>query len=269
MLFSVAIITDTISSNSLLTFPGYFCLTLFTIKCYENKLSAISIVVIFFVAMLLIKFYTIYLLFVESLWSLPIILIHCLGIISAFFYLKLKRPVNMLPFALSFLLTMFMFFQGWDYWIHKINFGTFTGRVSAYNLPAKFEAFDEQKNLITENNFNDKLILLDFWFTRCGVCFQKFPQVQAVYDKYKSDSSIAIFAVDKPIEGDKPNQAFEVIKEEGYSFPVVIAKDEELPERFGVKGYPTTFVIDSNGVIVFKGDIAGAVKMVDELKNVK
>jgi thioredoxin-related protein len=57
-----------------------------------------------------------------------------------------------------------------------------------------------------------------------------------------------------------------MIKEEGYSFPVVITKDENLPEKFGVKYYPTTFVINQNGQIVYKGDIPGAVKMVGELK---
>jgi hypothetical protein len=29
-----------------------------------------------------------------------------------------------------------------------------------------------------------------------------------------------------PIEEDTPGQAFQVIKDEGYTFPVVIAKDE-------------------------------------------
>ena len=58
-----------------------------------------------------------------------------------------------------------------------------------------------------------------------------------------------------------------MIKKEGYSFPVVIPTDEELPEKFGVKGYPTTFVINQNNQIVYKGDIEGAIKMVDKLKS--
>jgi thiol-disulfide isomerase/thioredoxin len=160
-----------------------------------------------------------------------------------------------------------MFFQGYDYWLHRIDYGTFTGEVQARNLPAKFEALDEQKNIITDENFRNKIVLLDFWHTRCGVCFSKFPQVQAAYDKYKNDSSVAIFAVDKPLEEDKPNQAFQTIKEKGYSFHVVVPTDEELPEKFGVKGYPTTFVVNQNSQIVYKGDIEGAVKMVDELKS--
>jgi peroxiredoxin len=75
-----------------------------------------------------------------------------------------------------------------------------------------------------------------------------------------------IYTIYKPVEEGKPNQVIKMIKEEGYSFPIVIPTDEELPEKFGVKGYPTTFVIDQNSRIVYKGDIEGAVKMLEQLK---
>lgn len=267
LLIVVAAVTDSIQYNSLFAFAGYFLLTHFAIKTWSKKLPAIRIVIIIFVAMLIMQFYTIYLYFVESISSLPIILIYCLGIISAFLYFKLKRLVNFLPFALSCLFVFFMFFEGWNYWQHLSNFKTFTGRVTTYSSPAKFESFDEQKNSITENDFNDKIVLLDFWTTTCGICFQKFPQVQAAHEKYKSDSSVKILAVNAPIEEDKPNQAFDDIRKRGYSFPVVVTKDEDLAERFGVRVYPTTFVINLNGQIVYKGDIEGAVRMVDELKS--
>lgn len=267
MLFLGAQVTRSLQSNTLCAFFVYFFLTLFAIRFYEKKLPAVSIFKIVFASMLLMQSYTFYLLFAESLFSLPFLLAYCLGIISAFLLLKLKRPLNILPFALSLSLVLFMFFQGWNYWLHMINFGTFTGKVAAYTPTTKFEAFDEQKNIVTDDNFRNKIVLLDFWYTRCGVCFQKFPQVEAVYDKYKNDSSVLIMAVNKPIEEDKPNEAFQVIKTEGYSFPVVVAKDEDLAEKFGVKYYPTTFVINESGQIVYKGDIEGAVKMVENLKN--
>jgi protein-disulfide isomerase len=47
---------------------------------------------------------------------------------------------------------------------------------------------------------------------------------------------------------------------------VVVTKDEDLAEKFGVKGYPTTFVINQNSQLLYKGDIEGAVKQVDLLK---
>ncbi len=269
MLILIAKLTDTVSYNLLFAFVGYFYFTLFSIKLFREKISSFSILLILLVSVLVMQSYIIYLCFVESIFSIPFLLAYFLGIISAFFYLRLKTPLNILPYSLSLIFAIFMFFQGWDYWIHKSNFGTFTGKVTTYNLPTKFEAFNENKESITENNFNNKLVLLDFWTTTCGICFQKFPQLQSVYEKYKQDSSILLLAVDTPLEEDKPNQAFEMIKQRNYTFPVVITKDADLAEKWGVIGYPTTFIINQNGQIVYKGDIEGAIRMIDELKLAK
>ena len=266
MLSLIPFISNKIYYITLFSFIGYFYLTLFFFKVFNKKLSAISIVVIIFATMFLMQFYTIYTWLVRDLYGLPAVVAHCLSVISAYFYFKSKPPKNIVLFSLSSCFVVFMFFQGWDYWIHRINYGTFTGEVQAYNLPTKFEAFDEPKNIITDENFRNKIVLLDFWTTTCGICFQKFPQVQSAYEKYKNDTSIMILGVNSPIEEDKPNQAFNDIREEGHSFPIVAAKDEDLAEKFGVKGYPTTFVINQNGQIVYKGDIEGAVKMVEGLK---
>ncbi len=204
---------------------------------------------------------------ITGLGNLPNLTLDLLGIISGFLYLRLENSLRLLPFLISLgFASLFIFFRGWDYLAHYRNFGTFTGRINAYRLSQKIEGIDRQNTKITDQLFENKIVLLYFWSTRCGLCFRGFSQVQVAYDKYKNDSSVAIYTINKPVEEDKPNQVFEVIKEGGYSFPVVIPTDEELPEKFGVTGYPTTFVINQNGQIVFKGDIEGAVKMIDELK---
>jgi thiol-disulfide isomerase/thioredoxin len=265
MLVVIAQITPSIAYNSLVGFAVYFCFTIYCIKKLGKEQSIFSIFIVILATRLLIGSYSIYLYFVQSVSGLPYFLIHLLAITSGFLYLRLKRPLNILPLLLASFFTVFMFFQGWNYWIHKSQHGTFTGEVS-YALPAKFEAFDESKNLITEQNFNGKIVLLDFWYSRCGVCFGKFPQVERAYQTYKNDSSVMILAVNKPIEEDRPNQAFEMIREEGHSFPVVITKDADMSEKFGVSYFPATFVIDQTGTIIYKGDIEGAVKMIEQLK---
>jgi thiol-disulfide isomerase/thioredoxin len=268
MLLLIPFISNKIQFVTLFSFVGYFYLTLFFFKIFNNKLSAISIVVIIFLTIFPLQLYTILMWFIlRDFFGLPTVVAYFLGVISAYFYYANKPPKSILFFSLSSCFVVFMFFQGWNYWIHRIDYGTFTGEVQAYNLPIKFEAFDEQKNYDGDENFKNKVVLLDFWTTTCGICFQKFPQVQTVYERYKNDSSVVILAVNSPIEEDKPNQAFNNIREEGHTFPVVITKDADLAEKWGVKGYPTTFVINQNGQIVYKGDIEGAVKIVNELKS--
>ncbi|MCW5959993.1 MAG: redoxin family protein [Pyrinomonadaceae bacterium] len=251
----------------LVGFIFFFYLTIFCLKKYNLKLFDWHILIALTIGLWIIQLPIRIFNFEQTLISLPDVIMHTLAIICGYFYWQLKNPYKFLSAFFGCLLATFMFFQGYDLWIHKLNFGTFTGKVNAYNLPTKLEGFNEQKNFITEKNFQNKIVLLDFWTTTCGICFEKFPQVQTVFDRYKNDSSVMILAVNSPIEEDKSNQAFEMIKEEGHSFPVIITKDADLAEKFGVKGYPTTFVINQNGQIVYKGDIEGAVKMVDELKS--
>jgi len=236
---------------SLIGFVLFFFLTVLFIKKYKTFLPVWVILAAIILGQLIPELPMRVTAFEETLTSLPGSLIHTLGIICGFLYWRLKPPFNILVASLGCLITAFMFFQGYEYWYHRLNYGTFTGKVQPA-LPTKFEAYDARQNLITNSSFQNKVVLLDFWFTRCGTCFEKFPQVQAAYDRYKDDPSVAIFAVDVPIEEDTPGQAFQVIKDEGYTFPMVIAKDEHLPEKFGVKYYPTTIVIDRSGQIVLQ-----------------
>jgi thiol-disulfide isomerase/thioredoxin len=252
--------------SSVVGFVVFFFLTIICLKKFSASLPIWQILTAIIVGHWIFELPGRILYFQASLISLPDSLFHTFGIFLGFLFWRSILPFRIAVIILGCLASIFMYQQGWDYWLHKLNFGTFTGKIEASALPTKFEAFDEQTNLVNDNNFQNRIVLLDFWHTRCGVCFEKFPQLQAAFERYKNDSSVLIYAVDRPIEEDKPNQAFEMIKEEGYSFPVVIAKDEEMPEKFGVKFYPTTFVINRNGMIVYKGDIAGAVRMVAELK---
>ncbi len=252
--------------SSLIGFIAFFFLTMFCLERYKSKLSVWIILFAILLGHWVLELPLRVLDFNGSLISLPDSIVHSLGILFGYLYWRLKNPFDVLTAIIGFSIPVFMLFQGYDYWLHYLNFGTFTGSVS-YSLPAKFKSFDESRNAITEENFKGKIVLLDFWYSRCGVCFVKFPQVQAFYEKYKNDSSVIILAVDKPIEEDKEKSAFQIIREEGYSFPVVVATDENMPEKFGVKGYPTTFVIDQNGTVVFKGDIEKAVNLINIMKS--
>jgi thiol-disulfide isomerase/thioredoxin len=211
--------------------------------------------------------YDLYVRLTEELYGSPVLIIDLLGILSGFFYLKLKRPFNFMPLAFSSVFVVFMFFLGFDYYKHKQAYQTFTGRIEPYKSQQKIEGIDRQNNPVDNRAFENKIVLLDFWYTKCGDCFEKFPQLQAFYDKYKDDNSIAVCAINKPIEEDKPNEAFQLVEKKGFTFPVLLPTDVELPEKFDIRGYPTTLVIDRSGMVVYKGGIEGAVKMVENLKN--
>jgi thiol-disulfide isomerase/thioredoxin len=260
-------LTPNIEWNFVGSFLIFFYLTIYCIKkINENKPNWKVLRVLIVIRLLLLGGYDLYVRLTEELYGSPVLIIHLLGIVSGFFYIRLKNPFNLLPLMFSSVFVTFMFLQGFELYLHKLNYGTFTGRIEAYKLQKKVEGTDQNNNKINNQTLENKIVLLDFWHSRCGVCFQKFPQLQAFYDKYKDDDSIVVFAVNKPIEEDKQKSVFKVIEDRGYNFPVLLPIDEELPDKFGVFRFPATFVIDKYGNVVYKGGIEGAILMVEELK---
>jgi thiol-disulfide isomerase/thioredoxin len=248
-------------------FIAYFFLTFYLFRKFGAKIADWKVLFLIILGQWILELPTRTIDFWPTYPTLPDMLFRSLGIICGYLSFRLPKLFRPAPLVLGCLIVGFMFFKGYDLWANKVFFGTFTGRVEAYELPVKFEAFDEGKNVITNEYLNGQVVLMDFWFTRCGACFEAFPQVQAAYDKFKNDPSVRLLSVDKPIADDKPGEAFEIIRKEGYTFPVVIAADEDLPENLGVTAYPTVLVIDREGKIVYRGDIAGAAAMVDELRS--
>jgi thiol-disulfide isomerase/thioredoxin len=250
--------------SSVLGFTVFFYLTFYCL----TKFSTISVFVCLITILLSSSFIELPIRIFDfngTLISFPDFIIQKIAVCFGFLYWYLIKPANFLATLLGFSLPVFMFFQGYDYWLHYLNFNTFTGKISASKLQQTINGIDQNNTQINNQTLANKIVLLDFWHTRCGVCFQKFPQLQAFYDKYKNDNSIAVYAVNKPIEEDKQKSAFKVIEEESYNFPVLLPNDEELAEKFGVRVYPTTFVIDKQSNIVYKGDIEGAIRMIEEL----
>jgi len=195
----------------------------------------------------------------DSRLGMPNMLFVVLGMISGYIvytcwkqrsYGKLIFPVLFLCMALT------QAFVLHSYWLHFLNYGTFTPKVkeSLKISPAEKEQLFKDKN---------KLYLLDFWSTSCGVCFKKFPKVQALYDQYKNNDKIEILTVNIRLPKDTNRMAQQLIVNRGYSFPVFVT-NENFKNNFGVAYYPTVVMVKGDQ-IVFRGDIEGAKTFLENL----
>jgi peroxiredoxin len=95
--------------------------------------------------------------------------------------------------------------------------------------------------------FRGKVVLLNFWATWCGPCKEEMPSMEALYQLYK-EKNFSLLAISVDYEGVKPVKEF--IEKQRYTFPVLLDPDSETLDPFGVKGIPTTFVINKKGRIV-------------------
>jgi thiol-disulfide isomerase/thioredoxin/uncharacterized membrane protein len=157
--------------------------------------------------------------------------------------------------TLTLLLCVWTTSKGYDLWIYKLNFGTYTSSVS--ELSPQFSLSDSQGNTVTNKNFTEKLVVLDFWTTSCGICFKKFPVLQEKAQAYKDHPAVEFYAVNIPIPRDTIGQGQQTIEKLGYTFPNLFASGADVAEAFGVSSYPTVLIVKNGKEIMYRGNIEG------------
>lgn len=99
------------------------------------------------------------------------------------------------------------------------------------------------KHTISEILKEKDMVVLNFWYANCYYCIQEFPYLDEVYGQYKDSVEVlAINPVDQASNIDYVKDYY------GLSFPMT-ACGWDMPQAFGVTGYPTTVIIDRYGVI--------------------
>ena len=116
------------------------------------------------------------------------------------------------------------------------------------NLPvfSSTNLYNNNENLVTDN-LKGKYILINFfasWCTPCRAEHHLFFKIK----KENPDLFILGFS-----HKDDPNDSIKYLKEKGdpYSF-VGIDEDGKIALEFGVFGLPETFIVNSEGKIIFK-----------------
>jgi len=98
-------------------------------------------------------------------------------------------------------------------------------------------------------NFKGKVVFLNFWATWCGPCKEEMPSIEILYQQFK-EKNFVFLTISVDYEGKKPVKEF--IEKQRYTFPVLLDPKCEILDLYGVKGIPTTIIIDKNGKMVGK-----------------
>jgi peroxiredoxin len=94
-----------------------------------------------------------------------------------------------------------------------------------------------------------KIILLNFWATWCGPCKEEMDSLEALHQRFDARNFV-LLAISVDYEGLKHVREF--INKRHYTFPVLLDPKNETLDLFGVKGVPTTFLIDKTGRMIGK-----------------
>ncbi len=115
-----------------------------------------------------------------------------------------------------------------------------------------FTWYDHNGKQISFSEFSKgKPVLINFWATWCGPCIAETPDLVALNEEYTAKGALVI-----GISEDKDADALELVsqftKEYKVTYPIVVDNGDLEVAFGGLRGYPTTFIIDKNGKIVKK-----------------
>jgi thiol-disulfide isomerase/thioredoxin len=95
--------------------------------------------------------------------------------------------------------------------------------------------------------YEGKVLLVDFWASWCVPCKTSFPALDAIFREYKA-RGLEVLAVNLDEER---RQADTFLSMHPHQMPVLFDPKGAAPVAFGVKGMPTSFLIDKTGAIRF------------------
>jgi len=103
------------------------------------------------------------------------------------------------------------------------------------------------------SNLRGKLVLVNLWATWCEPCLREMPSLERLQSRL--GERIAVLAVSEDRGGNKAVEPF-IAKLGLKSLKIYIDPKSEVGHALGVRGLPTSFVIDRDGKVI--GRVEGA-----------
>ena len=95
--------------------------------------------------------------------------------------------------------------------------------------------------------YRGKLVYLDFWASWCAPCRRSFPWMNAMQQKYGARGFTVVgINVDK-----KRSDAEKFLAQTPAGFTVVYDDAGATPSAYGVKGMPSSYLIDARGNVTY------------------
>lgn len=110
-----------------------------------------------------------------------------------------------------------------------------------------FELEDLAGHSVALDDYAGQVVIVNLWATWCPPCRLEMPGLNEFYESHK-DQGLVVLAVNAQEEESK---VAGFIEEMGFAFPVLLDGQGQVINRYDVRSFPTTFIIDRDGIIQY------------------
>ena len=124
-----------------------------------------------------------------------------------------------------------------------------SAKASAVDVGQTAPSFDlpaELSSTVSLAQLKGKVVYLDFWASWCGPCRQSFPWMNEMHSKY-GGKGLVIVAINVDAT---TADAKKFLGETPAKFEIAYDAKGLTPKAFGIKGMPTSYLIDRTGKIL-------------------
>jgi peroxiredoxin len=101
-------------------------------------------------------------------------------------------------------------------------------------------------------DFEGRVVLLNVWATWCEPCKKELPTLVSLDQKYR-DQGLTVLGVSTDVPSNYGTLRA-MVAQHGIAYPIVLDPNGREIAGYGVRGYPTTFVIDREGNLRWRRD---------------
>ena len=120
--------------------------------------------------------------------------------------------------------------------------------VPARPLAPGFELRDPDGNIHRLSDYRGRVAIVNFWATWCPPCRAEMPSMERAWKQIESEG-ILMIGINVAEDLETVNAFTE---EYPVTFPLLLDEDAKVSIEWPVRGMPTTFVVDTEGRIVYR-----------------
>jgi peroxiredoxin len=110
---------------------------------------------------------------------------------------------------------------------------------------SNFSLQDLHGETVHLSDYSGQVILINAWAIWCPPCVAEMPDLQAFYQTHRTEN-FTILGINA---GDPPSKAAAFVSQQGITFPILFDPNVELLTRLGVDSFPTSILIDRDGIV--------------------